>query len=183
MVNKHHKLNPPNIPTELSPKALRTLKPVIHQETNSPKIKGVYYKQLIRHVDARGDLTELWSFPWSKNEPIAKKVEHVYFNTTHEGFIKGFHWHRRTYSQYTCVSGKMQVVLVDIRKDSPTRYNVDQFIIGTNNPAYLKIPPGVLKAWKSLEGDSVIVNLLTSYDMSDNFKIDPQSILKTIWRK
>ncbi|MBN1133763.1 MAG: dTDP-4-dehydrorhamnose 3,5-epimerase family protein, partial [Methanosarcinaceae archaeon] len=135
----------------------------------------------VTHIDKRGDLTELWSLSWNDRN-IAKQVKHVYYNTTHKGVIKGWHVHEHTFSQYTCVAGKMQVILVDLRSDSKTYGIIDQFIIGEDNPSYIKIPPGVLKAWKSLKGDSVIVNLLTSDDVKDNFKYDPGIILQKLWK-
>ncbi len=170
-----------DIPKDIGKEELQSIKLHINKTNQTPSIKGVYFKKLDRHVDSRGDLTEIWSKPWAEHEPISNQVEHVYYNTTREGIVKGFHWHRYTFSQYTCVSGDMQVVLVDIRKWSETYGFVDQFIIGTNNPSYIKIPPGVLKAWKSLKGDSVIVNLLTSPDLSDNYKIPPDTLLNDIW--
>jgi len=148
---------------------------------SSPTIEGVFFKRLTTRVDGRGDLTELWSKPWGENEPIQKDIEHVYYNTTHEGVVKGWHIHEKTFSQYTCVNGKMQVVLVDIRKNSSTLGQVDQFVIGSKNPSLIVIPPGVLKAWKSLQGDSVIVNLLTSADIKDNYKYPIDSILQDVW--
>jgi dTDP-4-dehydrorhamnose 3,5-epimerase-like enzyme len=153
----------------------------INKNINKPTINDVYYKNLVTYVDERGDLTELWSLGWG-DKNIAQKVEHVYYNTTHEGIIKGWHVHEHTFSQYTCVKGKMQVVLVDLREDLSTYTVVDEFIIGEINPSYIKIPPGVLKAWKSLDNDSIIVNLLTTADVTDNFKYEPDAILQDIWR-
>lgn len=155
----------------------------ISKKINNARIIGLYYKKLKTFTDKRGDLTELWSAPWTKDEPISKKIKHVYFNTTHQGVIKGWHFHEHTFSQYTCVKGKMQVVLVDIRKNSKTYGFVDQFIIGEKNPSYIKIPFGVLKAWKSLKGDSILVNLLTTADVNDNYKFDPELILGELWQK
>jgi len=149
--------------------------------SESPRISGVYYRKLKTFYDDRGDLAELWSQPWGDTEPVAKDIAHVYFNTTHQGITKGWHVHERTFSQYTCVKGKMQIVLIDVRPKSETYLFVNQFIIGTNNPSFIKIPPGVLKGWKSLNKDSIIVNLLTSADVNDNFKIDITSLLPNIW--
>ena len=165
----------------LSVENLKKINFRIHSLRESPTIRGVYFKKLTVHVDGRGDLTELWSKPWSKKENVARKIEHVYFNTTHEGVIKGWHVHEKTHSQYTCVRGKMQIVLVDIRASSSTYGYVNQFIIGIENPSLIVIPSGVLKAWKSLRGDSIIVNLLTSSDVGDNFKYPWNAILKDIW--
>ena len=166
-----------DIDKDLLKKAIFKIKP----PSDNPAIEGVYYKKLHTNVDDRGNLTELWSLPWSKSEPVAKKIEHVYYNTTHEGVCKGWHYHLKTFSQYTCVIGEMQVVLIDARKNSVTFGYVDQFVIGDENPSYLKIPPGVLKAWKSLKGDSVIINLLTSADIEDNYKIPVDTLLTDIW--
>jgi len=154
----------------------------INPVNDTPHISGVYFKKLTVNTDSRGDLTELWSKPWSETEPVASQVEHVYYNTTHAGICKGWHYHLNTFSQYTCLVGKMQVVLVDARMDSESFGQVDQFIIGFQNPGFIKIPPGILKAWKSLEGDSVIVNLLTSADVSDNLKIPIEKILPDVWQ-
>lgn len=160
---------------------LKKMKFSINSIWDSPKIEGVYYKKLNTRLDGRGDLTELWSRPWAQKENIEKTVEHVYFNTTNEGVLKAWHVHESTISQYTCVDGKLQVVLVDVRENSKTRGMVDQFVIGSKNPSYIRIPAGVLKGWKSLCGESIIINLLTSADVSDNYKYPWDTILTDIW--
>lgn len=166
---------------DLSIEDLTKINLKLHDYKESPTIRDVYYKKLTTYVDGRGDLTELWSEPWGKKEKVSGKIEHVYFNTTHQGVTKGWHVHEKTYSQYTCVLGKMQVVLVDVRQKSLTFGYVDQFLIGTKNPSLIVIPPGILKAWKSLQGDSVIVNLLTSADIKDNYKYPWDTFLTDIW--
>jgi len=144
-------------------------------------IEGVYFKKLATNNDGRGSLTELWSQPWGESENVEKDIKHVYWNITHQGVIKGWHYHMETVSQYTCVIGKMQVVLVDVRESSSTRGQVNQFLIGEHNPSFIRIPPGLLKAWKSLNGDSVIVNLLNSANKDDNHKLPCDTMLKDIW--
>ncbi len=103
------------------------------QPVGNISIDQVYLKNLKTNIDGRGDLTELWSQPWSDKEPIASEIKHVYFNTTHEGIIKAWHAHEFTQSQYACVQGEIQVVLIDARNDSKTFSHVNQFIIGTQN--------------------------------------------------
>jgi len=168
--------------SNLSVEELKSISLVVEQKLNNCTIEGVYYKKLTTFPDGRGDLTELWSKPWIEKEPMVKEVQHVYYNTTHEGITKAWHVHEKTYSQYTCVKGKMQVILVDVRKDSKTFGEVNHFIIGALNPSFIVIPPGVLKGWKSLKGDSVIINLLSSADVADNFKYPWDSILSDLWQ-
>lgn len=167
--------------SQLSLQRLQQLKLDASTPLNQATISQVHYKPLTKHVDARGDLTELWSQPWSQQEPVAQAVKHVYSNTTHHLVIKAWHVHEYTFSQYTCIHGKLQVVLVDVRPDSNTYGQVNQFLIGQHNPALIKIPPGVLKGWRSIQSDSIIVNLLTSADIEDNHKYPWDSILSDIW--
>lgn len=168
--------------TSLTQEQLKEIGFEYFSQYKCPTIVDLYVKSLKTYIDGRGDLTELWSRPWVDKEPVHNTIEHIYFNTTHEGVVKAWHVHEKTYSQYTCVSGKMQVVLVDVRPDSETFGHVNDFVIGTQNPSYIKIPPGVLKGWKSLHGDSVIVNLLSSADLGDNYKYSWDLILCDVWQ-
>lgn len=151
------------------------------KELNQVTIENLYYKQLTTHTDGRGNITELWSQPWSKNENVESEIKHVYYNTTHQGVIKAWHIHEKTVSQYTCLIGKMHVVLTDLNENSSTYGHVNQFLIGQHNPSLIKIPPGVLKGWKSIQNDSVIINILTSADLSDNYRYPWDSILSDLW--
>jgi len=166
--------------SELSAENIKEIALKVNSVWQSPTIEGVFYKSLKIFLDGRGDLIELWSEPWLEEGKI-EPVKHIYFNRTALGVTKAWHVHEKTISQYTCVEGKMQIVLVDARKDSPTFGNVDQFVIGTRNPAFIRIPPGVLKGWKALENESVIVNLLTLADTADNYKYPWETILQNIW--
>lgn len=166
--------------TKFTTESLQELKLTL-PDLHSATISGIHFKQLKRNSDARGELLELWSQPWSEMEDVMPEVKHVYWNITHQGVTKAWHMHEKTVSQYTCVQGKMQVVLVDVREDSPTLGHVNQFLVGSFNPAFIKIPPGILKGWKSIAGDSVIVNLLTSADLQDNIRFAWDAILKDVW--
>ena len=166
---------------KLTEAELKSVRLKINSIWESPKIDDVYYKKLTTLTDGRGDITELWSKPWSVKEKTLKDISHVYFNHTQEGVVKAWHIQENTTSQYTCVQGKMQIVLVDLRPESKTYAMVDQFVIGFKNPSFIKIPPGILKGWKSIQGDSVIVNLLDSADIKDNYRYPWDCMLSDIW--
>jgi dTDP-4-dehydrorhamnose 3,5-epimerase len=147
----------------------------------SPTIEGVYAKQLKTFLDGRGDLTEIWSTSWPDADKI-KSIEHAYFNLTDKGVIKGWHWHEDSYSQYVCVQGKMQIVLIDLRPNSSSFRHVNQFVAGSKNPLYLQIPPYVLKGWKALEENGTIVNLIHTTNVKDNKKIPWDKLANDIWQ-
>ena len=143
-------------------------------------IADVYVLNLKTNVDGRGDLTEIWTLNWEDSKILP--IEHAYYNLTDAGVTKGWHWHTHTFSQYVCLAGKMQIVLIDLREDSPTFCEVNQFVPSSKNPQFIKIPPFVLKGWKALEANSVIINLLSSKDTKDNFKVPMENFLPDIWQ-
>lgn len=153
----------------------------IRKVTEGATIEGVYAKSLKTWVDGRGDLTEIWSLGWEDKDKLAP-VEHVYYNVTDPGVIKGWHWHTKTFSQFVCLAGKMQVVLFDLRKDSKSFGEVNQFVCSSKNPMYIKIPPYVLKGWKALEENALIINLLSTRGNEDNFKVPTETFLQNIWQ-
>ena len=153
----------------------------IHKVTEGATIEDVYAKNLKTFVDGRGDLTEIWSQSWPDKDMLAP-IEHAYYNLTDQNVKKGWHWHTKTYSQFVCLAGKMQVVMFDLRKDKKTFGHVNQFICSSKNPMYIKIPPFIVKGWKALEPNSLIINLLSSKGNEDNFKVPVETFLPDIWQ-
>lgn len=165
---------------KLSPLDFVNTKFIIKSVWEGATIQDVYCKELKTNVDGRGDLTEIWSEAWS--DPNTLPPKHVYYNLTDQGVTKGWHWHEETYSQFVCLAGKMQIVLIDLNKESLTFGQVNQFIASEKNPLFIKIPPFVLKGWKALEPNSLIINLLSTSDTKDNFKVPSKNFLPDIWQ-
>ncbi|MGC8873372.1 MAG: dTDP-4-dehydrorhamnose 3,5-epimerase family protein, partial [Chloroflexia bacterium] len=52
---------------------------------------------------------------------------------------------------YFCaIAGMIQVPLYDLREDSPTYGELNEFFMGEHNPMLLKIPAGVAHGYKTL---------------------------------
>jgi len=147
-----------------------------------PTIEGVILKELRAIVDGRGDVTELWSLPWVKAEGF-EVPRHCYQSATDFGVTKCWHLHSTHTDQMTVTRGKLQVVLVDLRRDSKTFRQVNSVFMGSLKPRLLKIPPGVLHGWKALSAPEVIVvNFQThTYDPKDEFRFSSDCILKKVW--
>jgi len=166
---------------KFDPLRYKDTKFTIRRPTDGATIEDVYAKNLKTWVDGRGDLTELWSQGWEDREKLAA-VQHVYYNLTDPGVLKGWHWHMNTRSQFVCPAGKMQIVLIDLREDKKTFGEVNQFICSSKNPMYVQIPPFVLKGWKALEQNAVIINLLSTADGKDNYKVPVETFVPEIWQ-
>ncbi|MBI5151242.1 MAG: dTDP-4-dehydrorhamnose 3,5-epimerase family protein [Candidatus Pacebacteria bacterium] len=152
------------------------------QPANKVTIQGVYLKELVTHLDGRGDVTELWSVNW-KDEGIVQPA-HVYQSATDYGVIKCWHLHEKHTDQFTVTRGKLQVSMIDIREDSPTFLHVNTVFLGSLKPRYLRIVPGIMHGWKALtEPETIVVNLQSEvYDPVDEFKFPWDCVLKEVWQ-
>jgi dTDP-4-dehydrorhamnose 3,5-epimerase len=149
---------------------------------NKVTVEGVVVKDLVTHVDGRGEVTELWSEPWvEKNNLLYPK--HVYQSATDYGVVKCWHLHDIHTDQFTVTRGKLQVSLVDLRRDSPSFGHANAIFLGSLRPRLIKIPPMIMHGWKALSQPEVLVVNLQShvYIASDEFKFPWDCVLPEIW--
>ena len=145
-------------------------------------IDGAIVKDLKAIIDGRGDVIELWSLPWVEKENFVIP-KHCYQSATDYGVTKCWHLHEKHIDQFTVTRGKLQVVLVDTREDSPTFGKVNSIILGQGQPRLIKIPAGIMHGWKSLaEPETIVVNFQSEiYDPADEFKFTWNCVLADAW--
>ena len=144
-------------------------------------IRDVRVRELKTHLDGRGDVIELWSEPWLTDGIL--RPSHVYQSATDVGVVKAWHLHEVHTDQFTCTRGKLQVVIVDTRAESPTFGHVNSFVLGVQRPRLIQIPPGLLHGWKALvPPEAIVVNFQTHvYDAADEFKFPWDCVLADVW--
>ena len=147
-------------------------------------IDGVKVKKLKVIPDDRGRLMEILR----SDDEIFEKFGQVYMTTALPGVIKAWHWHRLQDDNFTCVHGRMRLTLYDARKDSPTHGEVNEFVIGPDDPALIHIPKLVYHGFKCVSDcEALVINTVTipyNHKTPDEFRIDPYD--KNIpydWRK
>lgn len=120
-------------------------------------IYGVKVKQLRAIPDERGRLMEVLR----SDEPFFEGFGQVYVTTCLPGFAKAWHYHRIQSDFFTCVKGRMRLVLFDSREGSPTRNEIQEFVISMDeNPVLVKIPPGVYHGFECASAEeAVVVNI------------------------
>ena len=109
-------------------------------------IKDVAIKSLKVFPDDRGFLIELLK----EGDEVFKEIKQSNYTESYAGVIKAFHWHRKQWDVWSVVRGMAQVVLCDLRKDSPTYKKTDVFYLGEDNREALLIPPGVAHGYRVL---------------------------------
>lgn len=121
-------------------------------------IDGVEVRRLKVLPDERGRLMEIFRVSETNFQP-----RQVYMTTAYENVVKdrdNFHMHKKQTDFFCCIKGRIRLVLVDTREKSITRGQIDELEIGEENFSLVKIPNGVLHAFKSLKGESIIINCI-----------------------
>lgn len=114
-------------------------------------IQGVKVKKLNIIPDDRGFLTEVLKF----GEETFCEIKQTTYTETYPGVIKAFHWHKKQTDIWFMAKGMAQVVLYDLRKESPTHKKINVFYVGEKNYLLISIPPGVAHGYRVLGNKSI----------------------------
>lgn len=135
-------------------------------------IAGVRLKKLIRHADDRGYFMEIVR----DDDEILERFGQFSVSLSYPGVIKAFHYHKKQDDIWFFPKGNAQVVLHDLRQDSPTYKQTDVYYMGEHHLVSLLIPRGVAHGYRVLGHEPAIISYLTncSYhaDDPDEYRID-----------
>src|SRR5215207_1578021 len=134
-------------------------------------IDGVQVIPLRRIPDERGTIFHMLR----KSDPHFIEFGEIYFSTVYPGAIKGWHRHREMTLNYSCISGRVKLVLYDDREGSPTRGELMEIFLGPDNYSLVIIPPEVWNGFKGMsEPNAIIANCCThDHDPSRSSRLDP----------
>lgn len=110
------------------------------------KIEGVTVKPLIRHPDDRGFFQEILR----DDDQLLRRFGQASLSMSYPGVIKAFHYHERQDDLWFFPSGSAQVVLYDLREDSPTCGVTQVLYAGEDIPVLTVIPVGVAHGYRVL---------------------------------
>jgi len=140
-------------------------------------IEGVELKQLKKNVDERGYLCELLRKDWS----IFKDFAMAYFSTTFPGVVRAWHRHPRSKQEdrMCVVQGTAKIAVYDDREKSSTKSLINEFILGEDNLALLKIPGECWHGFKALGVKPVLLinfpTTLYDYEKPDEERLAPDT--------
>ena len=121
------------------------------------EINGVVVRKLVRNLDSRGWLTELFRSDELGEEFLPAMS---YISSTNPGVTRGPHEHWDQ-ADYFCFIGpsNFKLRLWDNRKDSETFLYRSTLVVGQDNPATVLIPKGVVHAYQNVgDIDGIVIN-------------------------
>ncbi len=123
-------------------------------------IAGVVIKKLVKFVDDRGWLAELWRNDELEGDEYRPVMS--YLSMTEPGVTRGPHEHEDQADLFCFLGpGNFKLVLWDNRPDSKTFWHRIVAYVGADNPCSVLIPKGVVHAYKCISKTSrgAVINL------------------------
>jgi dTDP-4-dehydrorhamnose 3,5-epimerase len=125
----------------------------------SPKlIDGIKIAPIAVWPDDRGYFLEIQRAGLGLNGHFPKETTQISAALNYPGIIKAFHFHKHQTDCWTPAMGMLQVVLADLRPDSPTYGARNTIYVGQFRPWQILIPPGIAHGYKVVgTGPSLLV--------------------------
>lgn len=120
--------------------------------------EGLKIVEYFKAPDDRGIFVKPWLQEELKN--IFGEVSEAYFSFSHQGVLRGLHFQHGVKAQkkyIICLSGSIEDIAVDLRKDSKTYKKVFRMKLDSMNGNGIIVPEGFAHGIFAHE-DSVIVN-------------------------
>jgi dTDP-4-dehydrorhamnose 3,5-epimerase len=115
-------------------------------------IEGVKIIPLRQIVDERGKIMHMLK----ATDPHFIKFGEIYFSCAWPGVVKAWHIHTSMTVNNAVLSGRAKLVIYDLRKDSPTKGNLQEIFFGEDNYCLVQIPPGLANGYKAY-GDKMVI--------------------------
>ena len=113
----------------------------IKKTVGSKKIAGMKITFLDTFQDERGEIWTIYSDKHTDLSFVEDKITISRF-----GVLRGFHGDSKTAKLISCLSGRIQLSVADLRKNSTTYGNVETFIISSDDPKIVEVPAGCINA-------------------------------------
>jgi dTDP-4-dehydrorhamnose 3,5-epimerase len=128
-------------------------------------IDGVRLTPLKVHTDERGRVMEILR----ADDDLFRGFGQLYMTTAYPGKVKAWRAHESRVDSFAVVQGRIKLVLWDGRVSSPTRGQVDEYLLGPENPLLVQVPCQVLHGYQSLgPEEAIVLNCTTvAFDPAD----------------
>jgi dTDP-4-dehydrorhamnose 3,5-epimerase len=144
--------------------------------TKSKIIDGVYIFKPAKNIDSRGSIfTTFNKDVFQSFLPDNLFFKHDKFSESNKHVLRGIHGDIKSWKLVTCVYGEVYQVVVDCRPESPTYLKWEGFLINTNNPISILLPPNMGNAFY-VTSDSAVYHYKLAYegeylDAEDQFSL------------
>lgn len=131
-------------------------------ETKIPGLK-IFEPRIFE--DTRGKFIKTFNKDFFKEQNLDINIEETYYSISHADVIRGMHFQTPPYDHIKLVYvpyGKINDVVLDIRKNSPTYGKYFSLELSKENGRVIIIPKGLAHGFKSLEDNTNVTYMQTT---------------------
>lgn len=151
------------------------------------QIDGVFKTSFLTFSDQRGKFRRIYTKDYFKSFGATLKFKQINLSVNPRKYtLRGMHYQCKSSGEHKyiiCVSGKIQLVLMDTRKYSNTYLQSLSCFMDAESDFGIFIPAGVATGWITLQSQTKILYIMgADYDatLSKNFSYkDP--LIKNLW--
>ena len=85
------------------------------------------------------------------------KFGEIYFSTVYSNKVKGWHLHTKMTLNYAVVLGEIKLVLYDVRPNSKTKGQIQEFFLSQKNYKLISVPPLIWNGFMGIGNTTAIV--------------------------
>ena len=108
-------------------------------------IEGIKITPLKQIEDDRGKVMHMLR----NDSKDFTKFGEIYFSTVHPNKVKGGHLHSKMTLNYAVLFGEIKLVLYDVRPNSKTKGQLQEFFLSQKNYKLVSVPPLI---WNGFRG-------------------------------
>ena len=116
-------------------------------------IKGIKTIPLKQIEDERGKVMHMLR----NDSKSFTKFGEIYFSTIHPNKVKGWHLHRKMTLNYAVVLGEIKLVVYDVRPNSKTKGQIQEFFLSEKNYKLVSVPPLIWNGFMGIGNKTAIV--------------------------
>ena len=116
-------------------------------------IEGIKITPLKQIEDERGKVMHMLR----NDSKSFTKFGEIYFSTVHPNKVKGWHLHSMMTLNYAVVFGEIKFVLYDVRPNSKTKGQLQEFFLSQKNYKLISVPPLIWNGFMGIGNKTAIV--------------------------
>ena len=116
-------------------------------------IAGVRITPLKQILDERGKVMKMLR----NDSPNFSGFGEIYFSCVYPGVVKAWHIHKQMTLNYAVPQGRIKLVLYDDREESPTKGELQEIYMGSDNYCLVTIAPLIWNGFKGIGTEMAIV--------------------------
>jgi len=92
-----------------------------------------------------------------KPNVLGRNIQDVYVTTVEQGAVKGWHGYDTKTLGFTCIKGKVKLVVWQDRQQGVCNTQFEEHFIGDENPVTVWVSPGIYTAFKGIASENILL--------------------------